>query len=455
MEKTKNALSSLLQQLELIHIKAGDQKADCLSQVKALDSKIDIFIKEAVSDGLAEVEYKDHGIFPSADARIAEFENDVRLSHEQPESLLPMAADVICRQIQTWFRDNLLLFVKTTQLSRTLLVEVSGLLSGPHASDSDSPVTARAEYEEKVERLRQKGWVYGKDHNHLELLNCPENLEKIKQVIEWIGGKMPCILLHNTRVREFSFRIPCDDCKEVFHALAAEEKLAEQSKGELAETVTDDEAEVIQRNLKDIRFALAGINYMDDKSVVLSLLRSYTASVEEALGFTDLICAKVIQARHADEARKNRELRKQQDNTARAALEALDLRAAYTKIEEALQKVFCHLGLRVDNLFFSGYTVTRFCAMPRTYYHEYELRQELELIKDVDDRTVYLLDTPENIINLTSIISEVMPGVSLESLEAATRGHGQIIKKLNFRICPADIALLLDKTKDMEPVDEF
>lgn len=68
---------------------------------------------------------------------------------------------------------------------------------------------------------------------------------------------------------------------------------------------------------------------------------------------------------------------------------------------------------------------------------------------------VYLRNTPENIDQLVAIVRETMPGAKLESLEVAVCDFGQIIKKVQFMISPADIAKMLDATKDMEEVSDF
>lgn len=138
-------LQTLASHLETIEIEAGNKHADCREAIQTLDTQVEAFIRSAKEAGLGDPDHKERDIFPSADARTAEFEQDIRLRAEYPESLFPMAADVLCRQVSEWFRRELLLFAKTTQLSRTLLVEVSGLLSGPHTSLTDSPVTAQKE----------------------------------------------------------------------------------------------------------------------------------------------------------------------------------------------------------------------------------------------------------------------------------------------------------------------
>ena len=339
------------------------------------------------------------------------------LRKEYPESLFPMAADVLCRQVSEWFRRELLLHVKTTQLSRTLLVEVSGLLSGPHTSLSDTPVTEREAYKKKVKGLQELGWVYKTRYGSLEIVDCPTSLRNIRKEISRFGGRMPSIQLLDGSVRSFSFRIPSDKCSELFQTMSGKPDLEEKPAGD---TVTEDDVAVIQRNLKDLRFALSNINLMADRSIM-----------------------------------KNRSLRERQEEMGQEALASLDLRAAYDKIEAGLQKVFYPLGLRVDDLHAFSYATTRFSAMPRDCYKDLKLRPELEFVQEPGDRMVYLRNTPENIDRLVAIVRETMPGAKLESLEVAVRDFGQIIKKVQFMISPADIAKMLDVTKSMEEVSDF
>ena len=452
MEKVNNTLQELATTLGLISIKAGPKKESCRELIQLLDTQVMEFITAAVEEELGDPDHRERDIFPSADVRTAEFEEDIRLRKEYPESLFPMAADVLCRQVSEWFRRELLLYVKTTQLSRTLLVEVSGLLSGPHTSLSDTPVTAREEYEKQVEELQRQGWGYKRHYGSLEIVDCPANLKNIHKVIAQLGGKMPSIQLLDGRVRSFSFHIPCDRCKDWFLAMVGK---GEPEEKHTSDTITEDDAAVIQRNLKDIRSALASLNIMDDKSIILSLLRSYTANIEDVFGFSDMACAKAIQAQHAEEAKKNRSLRERQEEMGQEALVSLNLRAAYDKIEAGLQKVFYPLGLREDDLHAFSYATTRFSALPRACYKDLELRPELEIVQELGDRMVYLRNTPENIDRLVAIVRETMPGAKLESLEVAVRDFGQIIKKVQFMISPADIAKMLDATKDMEEVSDF
>ena len=276
MEKVNNTLQELATTLGLISIKAGPKKESCRELIQLLDTQVMEFIIAAVEEELGDPDHRERDIFPSADVRTAEFEEDIRLRKEYPESLFPMAADVLCRQVSEWFRRELLLYVKTTQLSRTLLVEVSGLLSGPHTSLSDTPVTAREEYEKQVEELQRQGWGYKRHYGSLEIVDCPANLKNIHKVIAQLGGKMPSIQLLDGRVRSFSFHIPCDRCKDLFLAMVGK---GEPEEKHTSDTITEDDAAVIQRNLKDIRSALASLNIMDDKSIILSLLRSYTANI--------------------------------------------------------------------------------------------------------------------------------------------------------------------------------
>lgn len=445
-------LQTLASHLETIEIEAGNKHADCREAIQTLDTQVETFIRSAKEAGLGDPDHKEWDIFPSADARTAEFEQDIRLRAEYPESLFPMAADVLCRQVNEWFRRELLLFAKTTRLSRTLLVEVSGLLSGPHTSLSDSPVTVREEYEAKVKHLRKVGWVFRKRYGHLEITDCSANLEKINQIVDWMGGEMPGIKLQDGSVQEFSFRIPSGDCKEVFHALSGEKDLKERQKGDI---VTEDEAAVVQRNLKDIRFALSCLRIMDDWSTILSLLRSYTSNIEYALDCSDLPCAKAIQARHEVEAKKNRCLRERQEAAGQEALDTLDLRAAYDKIEEGIQKAISPLGLYVMELYSFDYASTHLSAIPNTFFDKRTLRPDLEMVQEPGGRTMYLLNNPANIDRMAAVVHETMPGAKLESLEVAVRDFGQVIKKVVFTISPADIALMLEKTKDMEAVDPF
>lgn len=452
MEKVNNTLQELATTLGLISIKAGPKKESCRELIQLLDTQVMEFITAAVEEELGDPDHRERDIFPSVDVRTAEFEEDIRLRKEYPESLFPMAADVLCRQVSEWFRRELLLYVKTTQLSRTLLVEVSGLLSGPHTSLSDTPVTAREEYEKQVEELQRQGWGYNQHYGSLEIVDCPANLKNIHKVIAQLGGKMPSIQLLDGCVRSFSFRIPSDKCSELFQTMSGKPDLEEKPAGD---TVTEDDVAVIQRNLKDLRFALSNINIMADRSIILSLLRSYTANIEDIFGFSDMACAKAIQAQHAEEAKKNRNLRERQEEMGRDALFSLDLRAAYDKIETGLQKVFYPLGLRVDDLHAFSYATTRFSAIPRVCYKDLELRPGLEIVQEPDDRMVYLRNTPQNIDQLVAIVRETMPDAKLESLEVAVREFGQIIKKVQFMISPADIAKMLDVTKSMEEVSDF
>lgn len=452
MEKVNNALQELATTLGLISIKAGPKKESCRELIQLLDTQVTEFIMVVVEEGLGDPDHRERDIFPSADVRTAEFEEDIRLREEYPESLFPMAADVLCRQVSEWFGRELLLHVKTTQLNRTLLVEVSGLLSGPYTSLSDTPVTAREEYEKKVKGLHELGWVYRKRFGSLEIVDCPTSLTNIRKTVSRLGGRMPSIQLLDGCVRSFSFRIPSDKCSELFQTMSGKQDPEDKPAGD---TITEDDVAVIQRNLKDIHFALSNINLMADRSIILSLLRSYTASIEDVFGFSDMACVKAIQAQHAEEAKKNQSLRERQDEMGREALASLDLRAAYDKIETGLQKVFYPLGLRVDDLHSFSYATTRFSALPRSCYKDLELRPELEIVQEPGDRMVYLRNTPENIDRLVVIVRETMPGAKLESLEVAVRDFGQTIKKVQFMISPADIAKMLDKTKDMEEVSNF
>lgn len=379
MEKTNAEIATLAMLLKGINIKAGARKADCRPFIEKLDEHIDAFVKAAVEEGYAESE-ESHlpEVFPSADMRTAEFEEDIRRRAEYPESLFPMATDILCRRLQDWFRRELLLYVSDIDLSYGLKVEVSGLLTSSFSSDSMSPVSKQEAYIEKIQRLQQEGWTYQANHGSMELVDCPTNHVKIRQVVDSLGGRLYEVLL-----------------------------------------------------------------------------RSYTETIEAVLGFSDLSCFKIVKARHAEEARKNCSLRERQNKMSEEALEELDMRDAYEKIEAGLQKFFYTLGMRVSDLRASSYATTRFSAMPRTYYKECALREDLEFLPELGDRSVYLINTPENIINLQNALWETMSGAKIEKIESAVRGHGQIVKKIDFTISPADIAKLLEKTKDMEEVPDF
>ena len=94
MEKTNAEIATLAMLLKGINIKAGARKADCRPFIEKLDEHIDAFVKAAVEEGYAESE-ESHlpEVFPSADMRTAEFEEDIRRRAEYPESLFPMATD--------------------------------------------------------------------------------------------------------------------------------------------------------------------------------------------------------------------------------------------------------------------------------------------------------------------------------------------------------------------------
>lgn len=220
-------------------------------------------------------------------------------------------------------------------------------------------------------------------------------------------------------------------------------------------TISDDEVAVINRNLKDIKAALSSIGFMDDKSIILYLLRSYTSEIEQAMGMEDLICAQIIRRRHADEASKNRALRSRQEEKGEEVISTLDLGAAYEKIESGLQKVFYQIGLWVDDLESFSYATTRFHAIPRTYYTEFELRPGLKTVNEPGGRIVYLCNDPETIDRVVEVLREFMPRVRLENLQVKVRDFGQVIQQMEFTISPADIASLLEKTKDLEDVSIF
>ena len=453
MEQTNAEIVILSMLLKDINIKAGTKKADCRRTIQTLDEHIDAFVKVVVEEGLAKSEESNlPDIFPSADARTAEFEDDIRKRAEYPESLFPMAADIICRCIQDWFRRELLLYVSDIKLDHGLWVEVSGLLMSSHSSDSMSPVSKQEAYMEKVKQLQRDGWIIKSCRSDMELVDCPTNHMKIKSVIGDLDGHLHEIRLQGDRIRSFSFRIQSGQCQKLFRQMSGREP---EEKPPVSELVTKDDEAVIQKNLKDICFALSGINIMEDRSIILSLLRSYMGTIERALGFNDLSCAKIIEARHAEEAKKNCSLRERQNKMGEEALESLDMRDAYDKIESALQKAFYELGMRVDDLYSSSYATTRFSARPRTYYHKCTLRKDLEFLPEPGDRSVYLVNSPENILNLQGALRETMPGARIEEIESTMRGYRQIVKQITFTISPADIAKLLEKTKDMEEVPEF
>ena len=83
------------------------------------------------------------------------------------------------------------------------------------------------------------------------------------------------------------------------------------------------------------------------------------------------------------------------------------------------------------------------------------MREDLEFLPEPGDRSVYLINTPENILILQNALWETMPGAKIEKIESAMRGHGQAVKKIDFTISPADIAKLLEKTKDLEEAPDF
>ena len=331
-------------------------------------------------------------------------------------------------------------------------MEVSGLLTSSFSSDSMAPVSKQEAYIEKVQQLQQEGWTYQANHGSMELVDCPTNHVKIRQVVDSLGGRLYEALLQRDRIRKFSFRIPSDQCRQLFHQLSGE---APEEKKPESKLVTEDDEAVIKKAVKDIQFALSSINIMDDRSIILSLLRSYTETIETILGFNDLRCFNIVKARHAEEARKNCSLQERQDKMSEAALEGLDMWDAYEKIETGLQKAFYTLGMRVSDLRASSYATTRFSAMPRTYYKECALREDLEFLPEPGDRSVYLINTPENILNLQNALWETMPRAKIEKIESAMRGHGQVVKKIDFTISPADIAKLLEKTKDLEEAPDF
>lgn len=158
MEKTNAEIATLAMLLKGINIKAGARKADCRPFIEKLDEHIDAFVKAAVEEGYAESE-ESHlpEVFPSADMRTAEFEEDIRRRAEYPESLFPMATDILCRRLQDWFRRELLLYVSDIDLSYGLKVEVSGLLTSSFSSDSMSPVSKQEAYIEKSSGCNRRG----------------------------------------------------------------------------------------------------------------------------------------------------------------------------------------------------------------------------------------------------------------------------------------------------------
>ena len=453
MEKTVTSMKALVAALDELHVQAGDEKASYLDQIKTLDSRIDEFVKACVEDGVADTEYRNRDYFPSADIRTAEFESDIRQEAESPESLFPMAADVLCRCVSEWFRNDLLLFARTTTLKRSLEVEVAGGIHPPYSTATSNPVSDRKKYEEKVEQLRTEGWIYKTRNNNLEITADASNLEKIRECVSKLEGRMLRFDLWDEIVRGFSFRIPSDKCREIFFALKNGKKEAEERV--ITGTISDDEVAVINRNLKDIKAALSSIGFMDDKSIILYLLRSYTSEIEQAMGMEDLICAKIIRRRHADEASKNRALRSRQEEKGEEVISTLDLGAAYEKIESGLQKVFYQIGLWVDDLESFSYATTRFHAIPRTYYTEFELRPGLKTVNEPGGRIVYLCNDPETIDRVVEVLREFMPRVRLENLQVKVRDFGQVIQQMEFTISPADIESLLEKTKDLEDVSIF
>lgn len=147
-------------------------------------------MKACVEDGVADTEYRNRDYFPSADIRTAEFESDIRQEAESPESLFPMAADVLCRCVSEWFRNDLLLFARTTTLKRSLEVEVAGGIHPPYSTATSNPVSDRKKYEEKVEQLRTEGWIYKTRNNNLEITADASNLEKIRECVSKLEGRM-------------------------------------------------------------------------------------------------------------------------------------------------------------------------------------------------------------------------------------------------------------------------
>ena len=452
MEKTKIAMSNLIAGLDQMNVVSGAEKATYREQIQTLDACVDGFIKSALADGISDVEYRERDLLPSADIRTAAFEADLRQEAQYPESLLPMAADVLCRRVSDWFHDRLL-FARTTTFRGTFEVGVAGGLHPPYLSGSSNPVSDREKYEKKIEQLRAEGWIYKSRNNSLEITDDPSNLERIRQYVAQLEGRHLRMDLWDGIVRGFTFRIPSDKCLDVFLSISGQKE--DQPVEQASTKVSDDDVAVINRNLKDIKAALSSIGFMDDRSVILSLLRSYTADIEKALNAEDLICSQTIRQRHAEEARKNRALRSRQEDKGEQVLSTLDLRAAYGKIESGLQKALCEVGLWVTDLEFFSYASTRFKGIPRTYYGERTLRSELSTVNEPGDRMVYLRNDPENIDRVVDILRAFMPGIRVETFQVRIRDFGQVVNEMTFTLSPSDIASMLEKTKDMEDASPF
>lgn len=451
MEKKNITAKELMETLCAVQVKPGEAKAGHRKLAETLDGQVDQFIKQVQEAGLADAEYRSRDIFPSADVRTAAFEEDIRQQAEWPESLFPMAADVLCRKISRWFRKELGLFVWSAKLGSSLEVEVSGGITAP-SSSFDDPVSAKSAHDAKVARLMSDGWIFSRRSGRLEITDVPSNLEKIRQYVAVLEGQHIKIDLWDGVVHRFSFRIPSRKCRDVFFRLPDEEEKKPQERGE---TLSEDEAAVIQRNVKDLRFALGRLPYMKDKSVILSLLRSYTADIEKALGTEDLTCAQTVRRIHAEEASKNQTLRARQEAKGQEAMASLDLLEAYQKIEQALQKVFCPLGLWVAESQSFDYASTRLEAKPLVFCGGHALQPGLKTVQEPGDHVPYLLNDPDNFAIVEAVVTEVMPKAKLESIDVSVRSFGQIIQGLKFTIEPSDIASLLEKTKDIPEVEMF
>lgn len=120
MEKKNITAKELMETLCAVQVKPGEAKAGHRKLAETLDGQVDQFIKQVQEAGLADAEYRSRDIFPSADVRTAAFEEDIRQQAEWPESLFPMAADVLCRKISRWFRKELGLFVWSAKLGSSL-----------------------------------------------------------------------------------------------------------------------------------------------------------------------------------------------------------------------------------------------------------------------------------------------------------------------------------------------
>lgn len=424
------------------NLKQGQPKENYFRMVDILDRRTKQILEEFNFDPTNVRYYK---LRPSVDERQSQYAIEQAAAKKYPVILMPLALDVIMKDIDKRVKQDLLLFAKDFSFEHdAFYCRICTSSFGMNFS-SHNRASREEAMQERLRDMKTEGYIIGRQGNNLSLKDCDTNRHLIKK---YVSSK-----LRGTVVRFLSYRDELDyiECRIPVTNDMLAIRIEEKPKTEPSTTLSADDIENLKDTIAHYISSLQDFDNFEDKNLLLRLFRSYMSEIEEIFDYDGEI-RRGLEEEHRKEREGNYLLSNQKEEKGREVAKQLgdSFSDLYNVVYKALNYQVHRIGFSLHKLSFQQHEAIQIELFSTRLPHRTELPVELDGIFDLnDDRTFYVYDTPKNVGRIEEFFHSFASQIEVEEYTVKNQ-RAKFIWKITARIRPIDLKTLLESVEGID-----